>query len=50
MYVFFDYLLCLEVVVLIFDYVVYVNLNKVVDGLILVELCDNLNVYLLEEV
>lgn len=49
-YQFLNYLLCLDVVVHIFDYVFYVNVNKVVMLLVSVEVCDNLGIYLFVDV
>lgn len=49
-YQFLNYLLCLDVVVYIFDYVFYVNVNKVVMLLVSVEVCDNLGIYLFVDV
>lgn len=49
-YQFLNYLLCLDVVVYIFDYVFYVNVNKVVMLLVSVEVCENLGIYLFVDV
>lgn len=49
-YQFLNYLLCLDVVVYIFDYVFYVNVNKVVMLLVSVEVCENSGIYLFVDV
>lgn len=49
-YQFFNYLLCFDVIVYIFDYVFYVNVNKEVMVLVSQQVCDNLGIYLLVDV
>lgn len=49
-YQFLNYLLRLDVVVYIFDYVFYVNVNKAVMLLVSVEVCENLGIYLFVDV